>query len=77
MGDAKMMKEIFDQSVVDETAKFIAAELETLLTRHDSGSRRIREACPVYGRITNGERVVATLKALKGQALSMTGPEEI
>jgi hypothetical protein len=69
------MPKLFDQARVDEAAEFIAAELKPLLDyKHIDGpiSRRIIEACPAYPRgLTNGERVVATLKALNLAALEV------
>jgi hypothetical protein len=62
------MPKLFDQARVDETAEFIATELKVLLDRkkYDSHmSRRISEACPAFRQgLTNGERVLATVKAL-------------
>jgi hypothetical protein len=69
------MPKLFNQALVDETATFIAAELKPLLEykNYDSPmSRRIAEACPAYRQgLTNGERVVATLKALNLAALEV------
>jgi hypothetical protein len=62
------MPKLHNQALVDETAEFIAAELKTLLDRTNVDShmnRRISEACPAYRRgLTNGDRVLAALKAL-------------
>jgi hypothetical protein len=70
------MPKLFNQTLVDETAEFIAAELKVLLDRkrYDSHmSQRIAESCPAYHRgLTNSERVLATLKALH-----LVGPDLI
>jgi hypothetical protein len=62
------MPKLHNQALVDETAEFIAAELKVLLDRKNVDShmnRRIREACPAYRQgLTNGDRVMASLKAL-------------
>lgn len=62
------MKPLFNRKRVDETTAFIAAELRILLDRSNIDShmsRRVREACPVYGQgQTIGESVLATLRAL-------------
>jgi hypothetical protein len=53
---------------IDETAEFIAAELERLLDRFDNNSllnRRLREACPTYNNgLTHREQVIALARAL-------------
>jgi hypothetical protein len=82
MEDAKMRKDdegyptIFDQQLVDEAAIFIAAELKVLLDRKNIDSpmnRRIREACPAYRHgLSNGDMVLATLKALHLVGLDIT-----
>jgi hypothetical protein len=63
-----MKMKSFNNDRVEETAAFIAAELRKLLDRMASNShmsQRIREACPAYRNgLTNGERVLATLRAL-------------
>jgi hypothetical protein len=62
------MPKLHNEALVDETAEFIAAELIVLLDRKNTDShmnRRIREACPAYRQgLTNGDRVLAALKAL-------------
>ncbi len=67
----------YDQTRVNEAAAFIAEELKALLDRrhYDSHmSRRLRAACPAYNRgLTNGEREVATIRALNMAALEVLG----
>ena len=61
------MTPLFDEKRIDAAARFIADELKLLLDRNiDSHmSRRIREACQAYkDGLTNGERSLATLRAL-------------
>jgi hypothetical protein len=62
------MPMLFNQTRVDETATFFAAELKDLLDRRNSDShmnRRFKEACPSWDdELTNGEQVLATIKAL-------------
>ena len=69
------MRELFNQGRIGRTAAFIAAELKTLLDRdkYDSHmSRRIQEDCPDYRvGLSNGERVLATLKALNLTAIDL------
>jgi hypothetical protein len=69
------MPKLFNQALVDEAATFIAGELKALLDRKNLDSpmnRRIAEACPAYHQgLTNGDRVVATLKALNLAALDV------
>ena len=64
----KPYHQLFNNSRVEETAKFIAHELRVLLDRNDPQSHmscRIREDCRTYNDgQTTGERVVATLRAL-------------
>jgi hypothetical protein len=68
LSDRRMKMKSFNNDRVEETAAFIAAELRKLLDRMASNShmsQRIREACPAYRNgLTNGERVLATLRAL-------------
>jgi hypothetical protein len=61
-----MAKKLFDKERVEQTARFIAAELTTLLDRrYDSHiSKRLQEACPTYDTLTNGENLLATVRAL-------------
>jgi hypothetical protein len=58
----------FNQKRIDETAEFIAKEIEEDLSRMNPNShisQRIRDECPAYrSGLTNVERVVATLQAL-------------
>jgi hypothetical protein len=58
----------YDEARVEDVAQFIAKELIALIDRRNANghlSKRIREACPSYQNgLTNGERVVATLRAL-------------
>ena len=52
---------------VDNAARFIAGELTTILDRMNVNShmsRRIREACPEYHKLTNTEGALARMLAL-------------
>ncbi len=52
---------------VDNTARFIAGELITMLDRKNAEShmsRRIREACPDYPKLTNAETALAKMLAM-------------
>jgi hypothetical protein len=63
----KKFQPLFDMSRVEEATAFIAAELRTLLDRNNIEShmsKRIAAACPAYKNgLTNGERLLATLRA--------------
>jgi hypothetical protein len=69
------MPKLFNQTRVNETAAFIATDLNALLDRKNIDSplrRRIAEACPPYRMgLTNGENELATLKALNLAALKI------
>ena len=70
------MTNLFNQGRIDRVAEFIAAELRTLLDRrnmHAHMDRRLREDCPDYETLKNGEHVLATIKALNLVALDMVG----
>lgn len=71
-----MPRKLFNMKRVDEAATFIAAELKALLDRLDTKShinRRLSEACPAYkDGLTNGEHVLATLRALSTAQLGIS-----
>jgi hypothetical protein len=69
-----MAKKVFNLDGVEQTATFIAGELETILNVFDSRSymnRRIREAGPVK-ELTNDEQELANLRALNMVQLTIT-----
>jgi hypothetical protein len=61
------MKKLFNMKRVDQTAEIIAAALAKLLNRHNAESplsRCIRQSQAYKSGLTNGERVLATIRAL-------------
>jgi hypothetical protein len=69
------MPMLYDRALVDEAATFIAHELKALLDRRNLNSPlTLRlETWPTYDKLTNGDRVLATLKALNLTALEVIG----
>jgi hypothetical protein len=68
------MHKLFDQGRIDRPAAFIAAELRPLLGRTNSSSllqRRILDGAPDREKLTNGENVLATIKALNLAAMDL------
>jgi hypothetical protein len=70
------MSKLFDRKRIDEATDFIADELKGLLDRNNYKShmqRRLQEACPAYhSGLTNGETLLATLRALSRVQLEIT-----
>jgi hypothetical protein len=69
------VKKLFDMKRVEETATFISAELVKLFDRNniDSHMGRHIAACPTYNKgLTNGERLLATLRALSMAQLEIS-----
>jgi hypothetical protein len=69
------MPKLHNMARVEEAATFIAGELRTILDRKDIDShmsRRVREACPAYNGLTNGEVLLATLRALSMAQLEIS-----
>jgi hypothetical protein len=74
-GEPPMKSKPFNEPRVEETAKFIAKELMRIIDRNTVNSvlsKLILEECPTYENMSNGDRFLATLRALSIVQIEVT-----